>query len=55
MPEQSRTVIVGHLSKEARFELIITGPFGPKEIGYLIRKLKLDEEILRECEQEDDQ
>jgi hypothetical protein len=43
-----RTLTKGMLSKEATFELIVTGQIGVKEIERLIAKLELDKEILAE-------
>ena len=49
--QPKRTVLIGHLSRDTRIELIVAGPFGVTEIEYLIRKLKIDKEIL--CENEE--
>lgn len=41
-----RELTTGLLSKDASFRLIVNGPIGVRELDRLIRKLKLDKEIL---------
>lgn len=41
-----RMLTQGMLSKNATFEIIVTGKIGPKEIETLIRKLEIDKAIL---------
>lgn len=41
-----RELASGHLSKNTRFLLIVTGHIGSKEIDNLIRKLEIDRDVL---------
>lgn len=41
-----RMLTQGMLSKNATYEIIVTGTIGPKEIDTLIRKLEIDKELL---------
>lgn len=43
----------GHLSMDANFRLLISGPVGVKEIERLISKLELGKEILAEPDDPD--
>lgn len=45
-----RELTTGLLSKDASFRLIVSGQIGEKEIDRLIRKLRLDKEILADTE-----
>jgi hypothetical protein len=45
-----RELTTGLLAKDANFRLIVTGNIGVKEIERLIKKLKLDKEILADQE-----
>jgi hypothetical protein len=44
--EGERELTTGLLSKDSSFRLLVSGPFGIKEIDRLIRKLEFDKEIL---------
>jgi hypothetical protein len=53
MPSE-RELTTGLLSKDSNFRLLVSGPFGLKEIERLIAKLTLDKEILAEIAEEDE-
>ncbi len=53
MTEGERELTAGLLSKETSFRLIVTGPVGAGEIGWLIKKLLLDKEFLAYDEREE--
>lgn len=51
MSDPEREFLTGILSDTANFRVIVTGTVGPKEVDYLIRKLKIDRDIMAEDEQ----
>jgi len=49
-----RMLTQGMLSKDATFEIIVTGNVGAREIDMLIKKLQIDKSILADDEDEDE-
>ena len=50
-----REFLRGPLSREAAYRLMVSGDFGAKELGKIIKVLTLQRELLLESEAEDDE